>query len=334
MAKSSNQERFAYDFERPIVDIEKRLRKLVERAATLHTDLSGEIAELERERERLLQETFKNLTAYQRVQLARHPRRPHPMDYVEMLVSDFIELHGDRCFGDDKAIVTGLGRLDHHRAMFIAVRKGKETGEKIAANFGMARAEGYRKALHKMKLAGKFALPVICLIDTAGAACAVAAEERGIAMAISENIATMAGLPVPVIVIVTGEGCSGGALGIGVGDRFAMLENAYYSVITPEGLAAILWKDAKEAAENASQVADAMKLTAPDMLEAGIIDTIIPEPRGGAHRDPRSTARRVEEYLSRALEELKQIPADQLAEERYRRYRNMGVYRTKPPVEE
>ncbi len=330
MAVNANQERFAYDFERPILDIEKHIRELSERAASEHEDLSAKIEKLERKRDRLLEKTFKNLTAYQQVKLARHPLRPHPMDYIGMLVSDFIELHGDRRFGDDDAIVAGLGRLDDRRAMFIALRKGKETKEKIAANFGMPRAEGYRKALHKMKLAEKFGLPLICLIDTAGAACAAAAEERGVAMAIAENILTMAGLAVPIVVLVTGEACSGGALGVGVGDRFAMLENAYYSVITPEGLAAILWKDSDKAPE----AAEAMKLTAAHMLEAGIIDTIVREPLGGAHRDPLVTSRNVEQYLTKALGELEQTPIEQLLEERYRRYRNIGVYRTAPPAME
>ncbi|MHC4591471.1 MAG: acetyl-CoA carboxylase carboxyltransferase subunit alpha [Planctomycetota bacterium] len=329
MASNSNQDRFAFDFELPILEVEKEIRRLTERAAAEDGDVSAKIEKLERKRDKLLQRTFKSLTAYQRVQLARHPLRPHPTDYVETLLSDFVELHGDRRFGDDKAIVTGLARLDEHRVMVIALRKGKEAREKVAANFGMPQAEGYRKALQKMKLAEKFNLPLICLIDTAGAACAIAAEERGVAMAIAENIFTMAGLAVPIIVLVTGEGCSGGALGVGVGDRFAMLENAYYSVITPEGLAAILWRDGGKAPE----AADAMKLTAKDMLDAGIIDSIIPEPLGGAHRDPAQTARNVERYLTEALEELKQIPVEQLLEERYERYRRIGVYRTAEPVE-
>ncbi|MHC4592381.1 MAG: carboxyl transferase domain-containing protein, partial [Planctomycetota bacterium] len=186
MASNSNQDRFAFDFELPILEVEKEIRRLTERAAAEDGDISAKIEKLERKRDRLLQKTFKSLTAYQRVQLARHPLRPHPTDYVEMLLSDFVELHGDRRFGDDKAIVTGLARLDEHRVMVIALRKGKEAREKVAANFGMPQPEGYRKALQKMKLAEKFNLPLICLIDTAGAACAIAAEERGVAMAIAE----------------------------------------------------------------------------------------------------------------------------------------------------
>jgi acetyl-CoA carboxylase carboxyl transferase subunit alpha len=326
---NSTQDRFAYDFELPILKVEKEIRELTERAASGHEDLSGKIEGLERKRDRLLKRTFQNLTAYQRVKLARHPLRPHPMDYVTMLFTDFVELHGDRRFGDDTAIVTGPARLDEERLMIIAQRKGKDTRQKIAANFGMPQPEGYRKALHKMRLAEKFRLPVVCLIDTPGAAPAVAAEERGQAMAIAENIFVMAGLAVPIIVVVTGEGCSGGALGVGVGDRFAMLENAYYSVITPEGLSSILWRDG----DHAEQAADAMKLTARDMLEAGIIDAMIPEPLGGAHRDPALTVRNVGQYLRAALEELKPVPTDQLIEQRYQRYRRLGVFRTQSETE-
>ena len=330
MANSSSQERFAYDFEVPILEVEKEIRELTEKAASSPEELNDKLEKLERKRDRLLARTFRNLTAYQRVKLARHPARPHPMDYVKALVADFIELHGDRRFGDDPAIVAGLGRLDEHRVMIVAQRKGRETREKMAANFGMPQPEGYRKALHKMRLAEKFGLPLICLIDTPGAAPAVGAEERGQAMAIAENIFVMAGLGVPIIILVTGEGCSGGALGIGVGDRFAMLENAYYSVISPEGCAAILWKDGNKAPE----AADAMKLTAQDMLAAGVIDVIIAEPLGGAHRDPALTARNVAQYLTNALDELKGIPTERLLEERYQRYRRQGVFRVAEPAPE
>jgi len=329
MAGNSNQSEFAYDFEAPILKLEKRVKELTERASFRHEDLSAEIEKLEKERDRLLDEVFSNLSAYQRVRLARHPMRPHPMDYVKMIFTDFIELHGDRRFGDDRAIVTGLCRLDEHKVMVIAQQKGRETREKMAANFGMPRPEGYRKALQKMKLADKFGLPVVCLIDTPGAAPSVEAEQRGQAMAIAENLFTMAGLQVPIVIVVTGEGCSGGALGIGVGDRFAMLENAYYSVISPEGCAAILWKDRDKAAE----AAEAMKLTAGDMLEAGIIDAILPEPVGGAHRDPQRAARQVESYISDALDELQPISADELLETRHQRYRGLGVYGTVPAAE-
>jgi acetyl-CoA carboxylase carboxyl transferase subunit alpha len=330
MAGNSNQERFAYDFELPVVEIEKRIRALTEKGAGEDEDATARIEQLEAERDRVLKETFANLTSYQRVRLARHPLRPHPIDYVKRLFTNYMELHGDRRFGDDPAIATGLGTLDEHRVLVIAMRKGKETREKIEVNFGMPQPEGYRKALHKLKLAEKFGLPVICLIDTPGAACAVDAEERGQAMAIAENIFTMAGLAVPIVIVVTGEGCSGGALGVGVGDRFAMLENAYYSVITPEGLAAILWKDG----EQGPAAAEAMKLTAQDMLEAGIIERIIPEPVGGAHRDPQATARCLEAYLTETLDELSAIPVEQLLEARYARYRRLGVFTHAPAAAE
>jgi acetyl-CoA carboxylase carboxyl transferase subunit alpha len=328
MAGETGQDRFAYDFELPILEVEKEMRRLTEQATSSHEDLSSKMEKLETKRDRLLKKTFENLTAYQRVRLARHPLRPHPTDYVNMVFTDFVELHGDRRFGDDQAIVTGLARLDEHAVVVIAQRKGRDTRDKVAANFGMPQPEGYRKALHKMRLAEKFGLPLICLIDTPGAAPAVGAEERGQAMAIAENLFTMAGLAVPIIVVVTGEGCSGGALGIGVGDRFAMLENAYYSVISPEGCAAILWKDGAKAPE----AAEAMKLTAQDMLQAGIIEAIIPEPLGGAHRQPQQTARNLEQFLARSLDELKAIPTEQLLEQRYQRYRRMGVFRTASPA--
>jgi acetyl-CoA carboxylase carboxyl transferase subunit alpha len=334
MANNSDNQRFACDFELPIVQLEEQIRELTQRAASEHGDLTERIEELELERDRLLEETFSNLTAYQRVQLARHPLRPHPTDYVEMLVEGFIELHGDRRFGDDGAVVTGFGRLDEHKVMIVAQRKGKETKEKMAANFGMPQPEGYRKALHKMKLAEKLGMPVVCLIDTPGAAPAVGAEERGQAVAIAENIYAMSGLRTPIVLLVTGEGCSGGALGIGVGDRFGMLENAYYGVISPEGMAAIFYKDPEEGTKKAAHVAEAMKLTARDMLEAGIIDAIVPEPLGGAHRDPQHTARAVEAFLTDALDELAGVSIDRLLEERYQWYRRLGVYREGQPEEE
>ncbi len=330
MAAETNQSDFAYKFEAPILEVEKRIKHLSERATSRHEDLSAEIEKLERERDRLLEEVFSNLSPYQRVRLARHPMRPQPMDYVRMIFTDFIELRGDRRFGDDRAIVTGLARLDEHEVMVVAQHKGRETREKVAANFGMPRPEGYRKALHKMKLAEKFGFPVVCLIDTPGAAPSLEAEERGQAMAIAENLFTMAGLRVPIVIVITGEGCSGGALGVGVGDRFAMQENAYYSVISPEGCAAILWKDGERAAE----AAGAMKLTAADLIEAGIIDAVIPEPIGGAHRDPQRAARELERYLSDVLDELRPVPVGGLLEERYRRYRELGVYRTLPSTED
>jgi len=285
-------------------------------------DLGAQIEELTKERDRVLREISEGLSAYQRVKLARHPLRPQSLDYVRMIFEDFAELHGDRRFGDDKAILTALGRIQGRKLLLIAQQKGKDTAEKMKRNFGMPEPEGYRKAWLKMRLAAKFHLPIVCLIDTPGASPTVAAEERGQAMAIAENIFEMAGIRTPIIVLVIGEGCSGGALGMGVGDRFAMLENAYYSVISPEGCAAILWRDGEKAAE----AAEAMKLTAADMLRLGIISEVLEEPLGGAHRDPEAAARTVEQYLVRTLDELSAIPLDSLVEERYARYRALGVY--------
>jgi len=321
MAKERTRERFAYDFERPVCEIEKQIDELQEKAES-GEDLGAQIEELTKERDRVLREISEGLSAYQRVKLARHPLRPQSLDYVRMIFEDFAELHGDRRFGDDKAILTALGRIQGRKLLLIAQQKGKDTAEKMKRNFGMPEPEGYRKAWLKMRLAAKFHLPIVCLIDTPGASPTVAAEERGQAMAIAENIFEMAGIRTPIIVLVIGEGCSGGALGMGVGDRFAMLENAYYSVISPEGCAAILWRDGEKAAE----AAEAMKLTAADMLRLGIISEVLEEPLGGAHRDPEAAARTVEQYLVRTLDELSAIPLDSLVEERYARYRALGVY--------
>lgn len=322
MAANITKDRFAYDFELPVVEVEKEIRELLDKAIAEGKDLTKDIQKLEAKRDKLLKKSVEGLTAIQRVKLARHPLRPHPIDYIKMLSKEFIELHGDRRFGDDAAILTGLGTVGRRKVVFIAQQKGKETREKMAANFGMPQPEGYRKALHKMLLAEKFGLPVICLIDTPGAAPSVEAEERGQAEAIAENIYVMAGLKVPIVIVVTGEGCSGGALGIGVGDRFGMLENAYYSVISPEGCAAILYKDG----EKAPDAAEAMKLTAQDMLEAQVIEEIIPEPIGGAHRDPENAGTAVKTFVSQALDALCELPVDALLDARYARYRKLGVF--------
>jgi acetyl-CoA carboxylase carboxyl transferase subunit alpha len=322
MASNAAKEKFAYDFEAQVVEVEKEISELIDKAIAEGKDLTAEVKELEARRDKLLKEMVEGLTAYQRVKLARHPLRPHPVDYIRAISGDYLELHGDRRFGDDKAIITALGKVGETRVMWVAQHKGKETREKMAANFGMPQPEGYRKALQKMKLAEKFDLPVICLIDTPGAAPAVGAEERGQAEAIAENIFEMSGLRVPVIIIVTGEGCSGGALGIGVGDRFAMMENAYYSVISPEGCAAILYKDG----EMADKAAEAMKLTAKDMLEAEVIEEIIPEPLGGAHRDAEQAVGAVKEFLTKTLSDLQDKPVDDLLDNRYARYRKLGVF--------
>lgn len=315
MAKSQN--RFCYPFEREVIQLDDQLQNLIEGGAD-----ASEIESLKQQRDGALRQMTEGLTPYERVLLARRPRRPQSLDYIRMIVSDFIELHGDRRFGDDGAVVTGLGRIEGERFLIIAQQKGRETKEKVQRNFGMPRSEGYRKALLKMRLAEQFRLPVLSLIDTAGAACDQGAEERGIAMAIAENLFEMARLRTPIILVNIGEACSGGALGVGVGDRFGMFENAYYSVITPEGCAAILWKTS----EAAAQAADAMKLTANNMLELGIIDRILPEPAGGAHRDPEAAALTLREYVLGCMAELRGIPIDTLLEQRYQRYRKLGVF--------
>ena len=322
MFNRSKKEKFAYDFEQPVRELEKELEDLRYRQAHDGEDLSDRIEELEEERDEKLRDIFGSLNAYQRVKLARHPLRPQSLDYINEIFDEFIELHGDRRYGDDQAIITGFARLEGRRVMVVAQQKGRDVEEKKRRNFGMPEPEGYRKALLKMRLAEKCGLPIVCLIDTPGAAPSVGAEERGQAMAIAENICSMAGLKTPIVLVVIGEGCSGGALGMGVGDRFAMLENAYYAVISPEGCAAILWKDG----EKAPEAAEALKLTANDMLDQGIIDEVLPEPLGGAHRDPRETAETVKDYIGRMLDDLGETPIDELVEERYTRYRELGVY--------
>jgi len=317
---NQTSDQFGYDFEHPIAEIESRIAALRERTAEGDAGCDGEIEALEQERMRVIEEVFAKLTPYQRVKLARHPLRPQPLDYAHRIMNGFLELHGDRLFGDDRAIITAVGRMEKHRVLLVAHQKGKETKEKIRCNFGMAGPEGYRKALRKMRLAEKFGLPILCMIDTPGAAPTDEAEMRGVASSIAENIFHMAALRVPIVVVTTGEGCSGGALGIGVGDRFAMCENAYYAVITPEGCAAILWKDGNKAEEAAA----AMKLTAADMLDLNVIDQIVKEPSGGAHRNPDAAAELLKEYLVRTLDELTQIPLGTLLERRYERFRALG----------
>ncbi len=323
MEKNASDGQFTYDFEQPVAELDEQislLEKELHEGAGNAEELESRLGELCSRRDEMLAGIMQNLTPYQRVRLARHPDRPQSRDYIRGAFEEFIELHGDRRFGDDRAIVTGLASLEGRRVMIIAQQKGRETREKLETNFGMPQPEGYRKALVKMGLAEKFGIPVISLIDTPGAAPAVEAEERGQGMAIAENIYRMAGLRTPIITVITGEGCSGGALGIGVGDRHGMLENAYYSVITPEGCAAILFHDASKADE----AARALRITAGDMKEFGIIDDIVPEPPGGAHRDPKAAVENVKKFLITALDELSGVPVEHLLSERYERYRCLG----------
>lgn len=309
------------EFEKPILELEKKIQELKKFISEKNIDLSSELKRLEEKLKQLKEDTYTHLTAWQRVQLARHPQRPYTLDYINMIMTDFIELHGDRLFGDDKAIVAGLAKLDNQKLVVIGHQKGRDTKENLKRNFGCAHPEGYRKALRVMQLAEKFNLPILIFIDTPGAYPGIGAEERGQAQAIALNLREMSSISVPIIAIVIGEGGSGGALGIGVADRIFVLENAYYSVISPEGCAAILWKDSTKAAE----AAEVLKLTANDLLKLGIIDEVIPEPLGGAHRDPQGTAKNIKETILKNLKELKALSKDELLKLRYAKFRRIGV---------
>ncbi len=304
-------------FEQPILELEHKIEELKNLAATTGMDLNGEIEPLRDRCARLLEETYAKLEPWQGVEVARHPKRPMVADYVEALVDDFFELAGDRAYADDRAIVTGFGRIDGRRVLIVGHRKGTNTAEKIQCHFGCAHPEGYRKALLKMKLAEKYGIPIVSLIDTPGAYPGIGAEERGQAYAIAKNIFEMARLRTPIICIVTGEGGSGGALGIGVGDVVCVLQHAYYSVISPEGCAAIMWKDGSMA----PRAAEALKLTAADLEGFGIIDEVIPEPLGGAHRDPAGMARILRDRIVHHLDRLGEIPTPELLEKRYQKFR-------------
>jgi acetyl-CoA carboxylase carboxyl transferase subunit alpha len=266
---------------------------------------------------------FANLTRWQRVQLARHPKRPYTLDYIKMITTDFVELHGDRCFADDKALVGGFAQLEDRTVMILGQQKGRDTKAKLYRNFGMANPDGYRKALRLMEMAAKFGRAIVILIDTPGAYPGIGAEERGQAESIARNLREMTNLEVPIVIVIIGEGASGGALGIGLGDRVYMMENSWYSVISPEGCAAILWRDAAKAPE----AAEALKLTAEDVRKLDLIDGIIPEPKGGAHTDPESTAASLKDWIVKALDELGRLSSDDLIRQRIGKYRRMGVYK-------
>ncbi len=305
------------------MELEEKIAEMRKYAETEGIDLSEELEKLEQKTEKLREKTYSKLTPWQRVQLARHPQRPYTLDYIGLITTDFVELHGDRGFADDSAVVAGLARLGGKPVAIVGHQKGRTTKEKLHRNFGMPHPEGYRKALRIMKLAAKFKRPVICLVDTPGAHPGLEAEERGQAEAIARNLYEMSHLPVPIIVVVIGEGASGGALGIGVGDRLLMLENTWYSVISPEGCAAILWRT-KEKKEEA---AETLKLTAQDIMELGLIDEIIPEPFGGAHRDWEKAAQLLKSHILKHLSELRQISTDQLVQERIEKFNRMGVWK-------
>ncbi|MFB3817321.1 MAG: acetyl-CoA carboxylase carboxyltransferase subunit alpha [Candidatus Methylomirabilales bacterium] len=313
---------YTLDFERPILELQAKIQELKQAAQEEKVDFSQEIARLERKVARLQEDIFSRLTAWQRTQIARHPARPYALDYIRAMLTDFLELHGDRAFGDDKAIVGGFARLEGKPLMVLGHQKGRDTREKIARNFAMASPEGYRKALRLLKLAEKFRVPVLTLVDTPGAYPGIGAEERGQAEAIARNLRDMAELRVPIVTVVTGEGGSGGALGIAVGDRVFMLEYAIYSVISPEGCASILWRDPGKAPE----AAEAMGITAQSVLRLGLIDDIVPEPTGGAHRNPAEAAAVLKDVLVKAFAELEPVPADELLDRRYDKFRRMGVF--------
>ncbi|MGE5197527.1 MAG: acetyl-CoA carboxylase carboxyltransferase subunit alpha [Deltaproteobacteria bacterium] len=310
------------DFEKPITELEKKIQELKNFTSHKKIDLSSETKRLEEKLEHLKKAIYGNLTPWQRVQIARHPQRPYTLDYIGMLMSDFIEIHGDRLFADDKALIAGFAKLDNQKVTVIGHQKGRDIKENLRRNFGCAHPEGYRKALRVMQLAEKFGLPIVIFIDTPGAYPGIGAEERGQAQAIALNLREMINIAVPIVATVIGEGGSGGALGIGIADRVCVLENAYYSVISPEGCSAILWKDGSRAPE----AAEVLKLTAPDLLKMGIIEEIIPEPSGGAHREPEKVAQTIKEALKRNLKELKTMNKDKLLESRYHKFRSIGKF--------
>ncbi|HQI40857.1 MAG: acetyl-CoA carboxylase carboxyl transferase subunit alpha [Ignavibacteriales bacterium UTCHB2] len=308
------------DFEKPIFELETKLEEMKKFSENL--DIEHDIIRLEEKVRQLKEELYGNLTRWQRVQLARHPERPYTLDYIYAMTENFVELHGDRSFRDDKAIVGGLAQIDHHKVVILGQQKGRDTKTNLYRNFGMMNPEGYRKALRLMKLAEKFNRPVITLIDTPGAFPGLEAEERGQAEAIARNLFEMSKLRVPIVVVIIGEGASGGALGIGVGDRILMLENCWYSVISPESCSQILWRswDYKE------QAAEALKLTAPDLLEQGIIDRIIKEPLGGAHKNHKEAADTLKAALVEELDNLIKIKTDKLIDSRIDKFGKMGVF--------
>ncbi len=309
-----------HEFERPLLELENRIAEL--RASDDAQAARDEIGRLDERLKRLQQKVYRSLTPWQRTQLARHPKRPHTLDLFRLLLDDFLELHGDRVFGDDKAIVGGLARFEGDPVVVIGHQKGRDTRENIARNFGMPHPEGYRKALRLMELGAKFRKPIITFIDTPGAYPGLGAEERGQAEAIARNLREMAGLGTPIVCVVTGEGGSGGALAIGVANRVLMLEHAIYSVISPEGCAAILWGEAAKAPE----AAELMRITAPDQLRLGVIDAIVPEPIGGAHRNWEATAENLRGPLRDALWELRSRTPEELVAERYEKFRKIGAF--------
>lgn len=310
------------DFERPIVELEDKISQLKTFGSDKNINLGPEIKKLEQKLDKMKKEVYANLSDWQRVQLARHPQRPYTLDYIHMVTTDFVELHGDRLFADDLAIIAGFAKINGHKVVIMGHQKGRDTNENIMRNFGCAHPEGYRKAIRLMQLAEKFHLPVVIFIDTPGAYPGVGAEERGQAQAIAANLRDMAQIKTPIVATVIGEGGSGGALGIGVADRMCILENAYYSVISPEGCASILWRNSVKAPD----AANALKLTGQHLLKFGIVDKVLKEPLGGAHRDPEAVANDLRKVIVGYIDELRALSTDELLEQRYQKFRKIGAF--------
>lgn len=318
----ANKVTFALEFEKPILELEKKIAEMREYAASTGVDLGDDIDRLEKKAMQLRQEIYSQLNRWQHVQLARHPQRPYTLDYIERICTYFEEFHGDRNFADDKAIVAGIGMIDNYSCIIVGHQKGRDTKANLYRNFGMPNPEGYRKARRLMQLGARFRKPIISFIDTPGAYPGIGAEERGQAEAIARNLFEMSRLPVPILIFIIGEGASGGALGIGIGDRIYMMENSWYSVISPEGCAAILWRDSTKA----PQAAEAMKVTAEDLLALKVIDKIIKEPEGGAHRDPNAAAATVKAEILQGLDELTQLSDRELIQKRIEKFSKMGFW--------
>lgn len=310
------------DFEKPISELEAKINDLKNLNPGEKVNLAPEIKKLETKLEKIKTDIYNNLTPWQKVQIARHPQRPYTLDYIRMLTTDFVELHGDRLFADDLAIIAGFAMLNGQKVIIMGHQKGRDTKENVLRNFGCAHPEGYRKAIRLMQMAEKFHLPVVIFIDTPGAYPGIGAEERGQAQAIAQNLRDMVQLAVPIIAVIIGEGGSGGALGIGIADRVCILEHAYYSVISPEGCASILWRSSVKAPD----AAKALKLTSVDLKKFGIVDEIIPEPCGGAHRDPEKVALNLKKTILKHIKELSAIPEKELLEARYEKFRKIGSF--------
>ena len=313
------------EFEKPIYELEAKIEELRSFGDDKKISIEPEIRKLQEKLEKMKTHIYKNLSVWQRIQIARHPDRPYTLDYIRMMTDNFLEIHGDRQFADDLALIAGFARIGEHKVVIIGHQKGRDTNENVKRNFGCAHPEGYRKAMRIMEMAAKFKLPVVALIDTPGAYPGIGAEERGQAQAIAENLCDMSRLGTPVVAVVIGEGGSGGAIGIGLADRVLILEHAYYSVISPEGCASILWRSA----EKAPQAAEALRITGEQLLEFGIVDEVIEEPKGGAHRDANLIGERLKASLVQHIRDLIPLPQDQLLEQRYQKFRKIGKFQSK-----